>query len=174
MRTRVVTVPALTAALALAGLLAPGASLAACSGVGVFSCSATVSATALAFGNYDPAVATPKDNTSTVTVAGTVTGLGILVTLSFTISLDAGSAGNITSRQMVGPVGATPLGYNLYTTNARSTVWGLNSVSDSYSALATLGGVTTLRPHTVYGRIPAAQYVAPGAYSSTITVTVTY
>lgn len=173
MRTRAV-VPALTAAVALAGLLAPGVSLAGCTGVGLFGCSATVSATTLAFGNYDPAAATPKDNTSTVTVAGTVTGVGILVTLSFTISLDAGSAGNIASRQMVGPVGATPLGYNLYTTNARSTVWGLNSVSDSYSAVAAIGGTTTPRPHTVYGRIPAGQYVAPGPYSSTITVTVTY
>ena len=173
MRTRVV-VPALTAALALAGLLAPGASLAACTGVGAFSCSATVSATALAFGNYDPAAATPKDNTSTVTVASTVTGLGILVTLSYTISLNVGSAGAIANRQMVGPVSTTPLGYNLYTTDTHGIVWGLNTVTHSYSALASLGGNTTTIPYTVYGRIPPGQYVAPGPYSSTITVTVTY
>ena len=175
MRTRV-AVPALTAALALAGLLAPGTSMAACTGLGLFTCTVTVTAaTPLAFGSYDPAVATPKDNTTTVTVVGKVDGVvGLLVTVSYTVGLDAGSAGNIADRRMVGPVSTTPLGYNLYTTNARSTVWGLNSVSDSYSALATLGGVTTLRPHTVYGRIPPGQYVAPGPYSSTITVTVTY
>ncbi|KQX88873.1 hypothetical protein ASD34_07310 [Variovorax sp. Root473] len=134
-------------------MLAPRASLAACTGVGVFGCSATVSATALAFGNYDPAALTPKDSTSTVTVTGTVTGIGILVTLSYTVGLSAGSAGTIASRQMVGPNSGTPLGYNLYTTNA---------------------GTVVPRNYTVYGRIPAGQYVAPGSYGSTITVTVTY
>ncbi len=173
MRTRIVAC-ALTAALASMGLLAPRASLAACTGVGVFGCSATVSATALAFGNYDPAALTPKDSTSTVTVTGTVTGIGILVTLSYTVGLSAGSAGTIASRQMVGPNPGTPLGYNLYTTNARATVWGTSNFSDGYSALATVGGTVVPRNYTVYGRIPAGQYVAPGSYGSTITVTVTY
>lgn len=170
-----VTAPTLTAALlALAGLLAPRAASAACTGVGLFSCSATVSAgSPLAFGNYDPAVATPRDNTSTVTVVGTVTGVGILVTLSYSVSLSAGSAGTIAARQMTGP-STTPLAYNLYTTNARGTVWGTNSVNDSYSALASVGGTVTSRNYTVYGRIPPGQYVAPGGYGSTITVTVTY
>lgn len=169
-----VVVPALTAAVALTGLLVPRVSLAACTGVGVFGCSATVTANSpLAFGNYDPAAPTPKDSTSTVNVAGTVTGLGILVTLSYTISLNAGSAGTIANRQMTGP-GTTPLVYNLYTTNARGTVWGTNSVSDGYGAIAAIGGTVVRRNYTVYGRIPAGQYVAPGSYGSTITVTVTY
>ncbi|MCY1518219.1 Spore Coat Protein U domain protein [compost metagenome] len=170
MRTRVL-VPALTVALALA----PGASLAGCTGVGAFTCSATVSVAApLAFGNYDPAVATPKDNTTTITVVGKVTALvALLVTLSYTVSLDAGPTGSIANRQMTGPVGGT-LGYNLYTDNARTTVWGLNSVPDSYNITASVIGTTVTRNYTVYGRIPAAQYVAPGGYASTITVTVTY
>lgn len=179
MRTRVVAVPALTAALALAlalalaGLLAPRASLAACTGVGLFSCSATVSATSLAFDNYDPAVPTPTDSASTVNVTAAVTGVGILVTLSYTVGLSAGSVGTIANRQMNGP-GTTPLAYNLYTTNARGTVWDSSNVSDSYSALATLGGTIVPRSYTVYGRIPPGQYVAPGSYGSTITVTETY
>lgn len=165
---------ALTAALALAGLLLPRASQAACTGVGVFSCSATVSAgSPLAFGNYDPTTTTPRDSTSTVSVVGTVTGLGILVTLSYSVSLSAGSAGTISNRQMPGP-STTPLAYNLYTSIAYSTVWGTNSVSDGYSALATVGGTAVPRNYTVYGRIPSGQYVAPGSYGSTITVTVNY
>jgi len=176
MRTRVV-IPALTAALALAGLLAPGASLAACTGLGLFTCTVTVTAaTPLAFGNYDPAAAAPKDNTTTITVVGKVDGVvGLLVTVSYAIGLSVGSAGNLANRQMVGPVSTTPLGYNLYTTNARSTVWGTDSVTDSYGVtLSLLGTASVTRNYIVYGRIPTAQYVAPGGYASTITVTVTY
>ncbi len=175
MRTRVV-VPALTVALALAGLLAPGASLAACTGAGAFTCTVTVSvATPLAFGSYNPAIATPTDNTTVITVVGTVSGLlALLVNVSYTISLDAGSSSNITNRQLVGPVSTTPLAYNLYTTNARTTTWGLNSITDNYNITASIGGTTVSRPYTVYGRIPIGQYVAPGSYSDTITVTVTY
>lgn len=175
MRTRVV-VSALTVALALAGLLAPGASLAACTGAGAFTCTVTVSAaTPLTFGNYDPAATTPKENTTIITVVGKVSGLiALLVTVSYTISLDAGSTGSIANRQMTGPVSGTPLGYNLYTDNARTAVWGLNSVADNYNITASVLGTTVTRNYTVYGRIPAGQYVAPGPYTSTITVTVTY
>ncbi|PIF74773.1 spore coat protein U-like protein [Variovorax sp. 54] len=176
MRTRVV-VPALTVALAMAGLLAPGASLAACTGLGAFTCTVTVSvATPLAFGNYDPAAAAPKDNTTAITVVGKVDGLvGLLVTVSYAIGLSVGSAGNLANRQMVGPVSTTPLGYNLYTTSAHSTVWDASNVTDSYGVtLSLLGTASVTKNYTVYGRIPPGQYVAPGPYSSTITVTVTY
>ena len=37
-----------------------------------------------------------------------------------------------------------------------------------------VGGTAVPRSYTVYGRIPAGQYVAPGSYGNTITVTVTY
>jgi spore coat protein U-like protein len=161
-------------ALGLAGLLGAHDADAACTGVGLFSCGATVTVPLpLAFGNYDPASLTPKDNTTTINVVGTVTGLGILVTLSYSIGLSAGTGGTIANRQLTGPA-STPLGYNLYTTNARTTVWGAGTVTDSYSALASLGGTTVPRSYTVYGRIPIGQYVAPGGYSNTITVTVTY
>ncbi|KIQ36195.1 hypothetical protein RT97_01875 [Variovorax paradoxus] len=160
--------------LGLAGLMVAHDARAACTGVGLFSCSATVSVPLpLAFGNYDPASLTPKDNTTTITVVGTVTGLGILVTLSYSIGLSAGTGGSIANRQLTGP-GSTPLGYNLYTTNARTAVWGAATVTDSYSALASVGGTSVSRNYTVYGRIPVGQYVAPGSYSNTITVTVTY
>jgi len=161
-------------ALGLAGLLGARDAAAACTGVGLFSCSATVSVpTPLAFGNYDPAASAPRDNTTNVNVTGTVTGLGILVTLSYSISLDAGASGSITDRRLSGP-NSSLLAYNLYTDSARSTVWGNGTVTDSYSALASLGGTAVQRSYTVYGRVPAGQYVAPGGYSNTITVTVTY
>lgn len=160
--------------LVLGSALAARDARAACTGVGVFSCSATVSvAQPLAFGNYDPASLTPKDNTTTINVVGTVTGLGILVTLSYSVGLSAGAGSTIADRRLTGP-SSTPLAYNLYTNNARTTVWGAGTVTDSYSALASLGGTAVPRSYTVYGRIPAGQYVAPGSYGNTITVTVTY
>lgn len=166
---------ALAVLLGLGSCLAAPDARAACTGLGAFSCSATVSVTApLAFGNYNPGNATPTSNTTTVRVVGTVTALvALLVTLSYSISMDAGTGGSIANRQLNGP-STTPLGYNLYTSNAYATVWGNASVTDSYSALASLGGTSTTRNYTVYGRIPAGQYVAPGSYSNTITVTVIY
>ncbi|MDP9990778.1 spore coat protein U-like protein [Variovorax boronicumulans] len=165
---------ALALAIGIAGLLGTHDAHAACTGVGLFSCSATVTVPLpLAFGNYDPSSLTPKDNTTAINVVGTVTGLGILVTLSYSIGLSAGTGGSIANRQLTGP-GSTPLGYNLYTTNARTAVWGAGTVTDSYGALASVGGNSVPRSYTVYGRIPIGQYVAPGSYSNTITVTVTY
>ncbi|MDH6166442.1 spore coat protein U-like protein [Variovorax boronicumulans] len=160
--------------LGLAGLLGMHDADAACTGVGLFSCSATVSVSQpLAFGNYNPANATPADNTTTIKVVGTITGLGILVRLSYTIGLDAGAGGTIADRRLAGPSGGS-LPYNLYTTNARTLVWGAAGASDSYDALASLGGTSVTNNYTVYGRIPVGQYVVPGAYSNIITVTVTY
>jgi len=160
--------------LGLAGLLGAHDADAACTGVGLFSCSATVSvAQPLAFGNYNPTTATPTDNTTVINVVGTVTGLGILVSLSYSIGLSAGAGGTIADRRLAGPSGGS-LPYNLYTTNARTVVWGAAGASDSYDALASLGGTSVSRNYTVYGRIPVGQYVPPGSYSNTITVTVTY
>ncbi|MET3493381.1 spore coat protein U domain-containing protein [Variovorax boronicumulans] len=165
---------ALAVLLGLGSCLAAHDARAACTGLGIFSCSATVSVLApLAFGNYNPGNATPTSNTTTVRVVGTVTGLGVLVTLSYSIGLNAGTGGSIANRQLNGP-STTPLAYNLYTSNAYATVWGNGTVTDSYSALASLGGNSTTRNYTVYGRIPAGQYVAPGSYGNTITVTVIY
>jgi len=53
-------------------------------------------------------------------------------------------------------------------------VWGNGTVTESYSALAAVGGTAVPRSYTVYGRIPVNQFVAPGSYGSTVTVTVTY
>lgn len=153
-------------------LLGAGAAHATCSGIGLASCSMTVSAGAMAFGNYNPNAATgASDSTSTVQVTGTLVGIGLLNTIAYSISLSAGSASTVADRRLIG---AGSLGYNLYTDSARSVVWGANTVSDSISVLAAVLGGSVTRNYTVYGRIPAGQYVAPGAYANTIVVTVTY
>ena len=73
--------------------------------------------------------------------------------------------------------GANTLGYNLYTANTYSVVWG-----DGTGSTSTVTGTMVLNSpnpsgtsqSTVYGQIPALQDAAVGSYSDNITVTVTY
>lgn len=66
---------------------------------------------------------------------------------------------------MTGPAGAT-LAYALYQDSAHTINWG-NTVSTGTGN----GSAQTL---TVYGEVPAGQSVTPGAYTDTITATITY
>ena len=70
---------------------------------------------------------------------------------------------------MTGPSSAA-LNYAVYSNSARSSIWG-NTVGSNVVAGTGLGTAQVL---TVYGRIPAAQYPAPGSYTDTITATLTY
>jgi spore coat protein U-like protein len=69
--------------------------------------------------------------------------------------------------------GGNQMSYNLYTTNARSTVWGDGSGSTG-TISGNGSGLLTAAQHIVYGRIAINQDVAPGSYTSTVTVTVTF
>lgn len=161
----------LATTLVLAGPLLAGEARASCTALGLVTCSMTVTATALAFGTYNPnAPAGASDLSSTIDVTGTIFGVGLLTTLSYTVSLSAGAGGTVADRKLLG--GGSPLSYNLYTDSNRSTVW--NTVADSIQALATVLGTSASRQYTVYGAIPPGQYLAPGMYSNTIVVTITY
>jgi spore coat protein U-like protein len=124
-----------------------------------------VQATNHAFGAYSPASSTALDATSTLSVyctAGT----------TYSLALNVGSGGGaFTGRKMIS--GSYELVYNLYTSTARTTVWG-----DGSGATGTVSGtgvgMLTAATHTVYGRIGVNQDVNPGSYSSTVTVTLTF
>jgi spore coat protein U-like protein len=112
---------------------------------------------------------------------GTYTGLLInassLLTVTctnttvFNIGLNAGTApgATVTTRKMTGPASAT-LVYSLFRDSVRTQNWGNTVGTDTL--LST--GIGTAQQFNVYGRIPAGQYVAPGAYADTIIATVTY
>lgn len=158
-------------AAAALGLAAPAPAFAACTGVGLFTCGATVSVPLpLAFGSYNPGSA--KTGSTDISVTGTVTGVGVLVNVSYSISLSAGAGGTVANRVLNGP--GTPLAYNLYTSDTYQTVWGNDGRGDSYSLLASVGGTSRTMSYTVYGLIPAGQYVAAGLYTNTIVVSVVY
>ena len=121
-----------------------------------------VSATSLAFGNYGST--TQLDGSAVVSVTCT-NGT------PFTVALDVGSGlgATVASRKMTGPSSAT-LNYSLYRDTGRSQVWGVTVGTDTLAGTGT-GAVSAL---TVYGRIPAGQHPAPGAYTDTVNVTLAY
>jgi spore coat protein U-like protein len=126
-----------------------------------------VSTTTLAFGAYSPQASTAQQ--STVTVTAYCVGLFGGVLPPFTVALSTGS-GSFTQRKMTS--GTYSLHYQIYTSAALSTVWGDGTGSSSTVAGGN-GGVAS-QTLTGYGVISTSQYVTPGSYTDTITVTLTY
>lgn len=89
----------------------------------------------------------------------------------FSIGLDAGTGAGATVavRRMTGPAAAT-VDYSLYTDASRSVVWGDTPTVDTVDGTGT-GSAGT---YTVYGRVAPQTTPAPGVYSDTITITVTF
>nr|MBV6630473.1 spore coat U domain-containing protein [Oceanococcus sp. HetDA_MAG_MS8] len=149
----------------LLGLCLAGAQARAATATGSMVVSATVLSTCLvavlpmAFGNYD---ATENDAQADVTV--TCTG-----TTPWTLDIDGGGSGSISAREMTDG-GSETLGYQLYTDAGRTTVFGDGVTGDTVAGTGT-GLAQTV---TVYGRVPASQFPAAGAYTDTVTVTLTY
>lgn len=155
-------------ALAFMGMVVPGVASAA---------DCTIATAPVPFGNYDPVGTnrfTPRDATGRVTATCTRTLPGI-ERVNYALALSTGTSGSYLVRQMAN--GAERLNYNLYTTAARSTVWGDGSagtvqVTGSFTLRAT--SPTGSRNHTVFGRVPQAQDPAAGPYIDTITVTMIF
>jgi spore coat protein U-like protein len=134
----------------------------------------TVSTVGVAFGVYDPLLAAPDDSTGSVTVSCANTPPPGKVNLGYTISFSTGNSGTYALRQVRSA--GFRLDYNLFVDAAHTKVWGDASggsrlVSGSFSLS---GNTTALRAHTIYGRLPAQQDAAPGSYTDTILVTLTF
>jgi spore coat protein U-like protein len=128
----------------------------------------TISATGVAFGAYDPQNASNDDSTGTVNLACPTTVTAPVVALS------TGGSGTYSPRRMTN--GAFTLSYNLYTATARTVIWGNGSggtVTQTLSGGVISGGTRNFS-RTIYGRAPGSQNIGAGAYSDTITLTVTF
>lgn len=121
-----------------------------------------ISASTLDFGSQAVLVAN-VDQTSTIDVQCTDT-------TPYDIGLNAGTGAgaSVAVRKMTG--GAATIDYTLYMDAARSVVWGETIGTDTVAAT----GNGAVQNYAVYGRVPAQTTPAPGLYSDTITVTVTY
>ena len=124
-----------------------------------------VSATTLNFGTYNPASATALTGTSTISVYCTSGS-------PYTTALNVGSGGGtFATRTLLN--GSNTLDFNLYRDSAYTQVWGDGSGS-TYTVAGTGSGLLTANTITVYGQIPISQDKPVGAYTSLITVTVSY
>ena len=119
-----------------------------------------VSATPLAFGTYNGTV---NNKTSNVNVTCTNT-------TPYNVGLDAGTStgATVTTRKMVN--GSNTLGYSLFRDAAQTLNWGNTVGTDTLSGTGT-GAAQLLN---VFGRIPGSQAPAPGTYTDTILITLTF
>jgi spore coat protein U-like protein len=130
-----------------------------------------VAAVSLAFGNYNPFRAAHADTNGNIAI--TCNGVSGEI-VAYTVALSAGASGTPGVRRMrYGAVAS--LSYNLYTSTARTTVWGDGNagtlvVSDSFA----LSGSQAIRNYPVYGRTFARQNAPVGLYSDSIVVTLNF
>jgi spore coat protein U-like protein len=109
-------------------------------------------------------LSTAVDVTGSVTVTCTNT-------TPYTVSLDAGGGAGATvaARRMTGPASAT-VTYSLYRDAARTQLWGETIGTDTAAGTGNGSGQAL----TVYGRVPTQTTPAPGSYTDSVNVTVTY
>jgi spore coat protein U-like protein len=141
-------------------------------GLGALCCApsvaCTISSAGVAFGAYNPRAAAADDSTGTISLdcASTVTAP--------IVQLSTGQSGTYSPRRL--RAGSWNLNYNLYTSTARTTIWGDGtggSVSQTLSG-GTLSGGRRRFSRSVFGRIPALQNVGVGSYGDTIVMTVVF
>ncbi|WP_167514653.1 Csu type fimbrial protein [Mesorhizobium intechi] len=121
-----------------------------------------VSATNVNFGSVG-VLASNVDSTGSVTVRCTDS-----TPYNIGLSAGSGSGATVASRKMTN--GVKTVTYSLYSDSGRTTVWG-NTIGTNTSS----GTGTGLdQAYTVYARAPAQTTPAPGTYTDTVVVTVTY
>jgi spore coat protein U-like protein len=138
--------------------------------------SCSVSTPGLNFGGYDVFAAGAVNGNGTLSVTCNLNPPPNNSTVNYIVSLSTGSSNSFIQRKMQS--GANTLGYNLYTSNTYSVVWG-----DGTGSTATMSGSMKLKNNnpsqtnglTVYGQIPALQDAGVGNnYLDNVTVTVSY
>lgn len=137
----------------------------------------SISASSVSFGAYDPLLTQPDDSVGTVTVTCNYVAPGS-TTVSYTVAVSNGLNGtSATTRRMAS--GTSRLGYNVFNDAGRSQVLGSGTggtvvARGSISVGPGSGNRTRSVTHTFYGRVPQALDPAPGAYSDTLVLTLTY
>lgn len=121
-----------------------------------------VSATNVNFGSVG-VLASNVDSTGSVTVRCTDS-----TPYNIGLSAGTGSGATVASRRMTS--GIKTVTYSLYSDSGRTSVWGNTIGTDSASG----AGTGLDQAYTVYARAPAQMTPAPGTYTDTIVVTVTY
>jgi spore coat protein U domain-containing protein, fimbrial subunit CupE1/2/3/6 len=124
-----------------------------------------------AFGVYDDGAPAAANTSTSVVVRCLRNGGPANVTLTLQIGPSAGT-GQIVNRAL--SAGAERLAYNLYRDASRTAVWGQTAGVDTVAVA--INGVPNNgskdATFVVYGRIPALQSVAAGAYADSVQLTI--
>ncbi len=103
--------------------------------------------------------------------AGVTLNVQCTHTTPYNIGLDGGAnGGDTTTRLMKGGPSNETIQYKLFTNAGRTTNWGNTVGTDTVAGT----GNGDAQPFSIYGRVPPQTTPTPGAYSDTVTVTVTY
>jgi spore coat protein U domain-containing protein, fimbrial subunit CupE1/2/3/6 len=122
-----------------------------------------VSASDLDFGTYDPTAGSPHTSTTTIEVTCTPDA-------AYDVGLDAGLGAGATVANRIMTKTTDELTYSLFRESTHTDVWGETIDTDTVPGI----GDGSAQSLTVYGQIPAGQFVPTGTYTDTIGVTVTY
>jgi spore coat protein U-like protein len=122
------------------------------------------SSSAVNFGSYNVFATLPNNN-----------GIGSLIihcqggnVQAYDVTLSTGLSNNYATRVMMS--GVNTLNYNLYTSTARSVIWGDGTGGSSLMSV----GKNTTTTLSVFGQIPAGQDAAVGIYTDSIITTITF
>lgn len=147
-------------------------------GTGTLTVQATVNASCsvsdgtLNFGTYDPTAG--ADNSSSSVNVTCTNGTG------FSVAMGDGKNGTSDTTRAMDDGNGHTLGYQLYTDTNRANVWvstcSQTPANPAPSATDCDYGVGngSASSVTVYGQIPAGQYVTAGSYTDSVTMTVNF
>lgn len=121
--------------------------------------------TPLAFGAYDPTAAAAEDANGSFQVRCTPR-------TNYSARISTGASGGFFPRAMV--QGPNALAYNLFREAARVTVWGDGSGGTQVVTVGDSGPPGNPVTVTIFGRLPAGQWVAAGSYSDTLVLTIEF
>lgn len=133
----------------------------------VINSSCVLTASSVAFGAYTP-TATATSLTANGTINATCSN-GVV----YNLALDGGKGG-IATRKMAGAASGNAdfLFYNIYTTSAKTVIFGDGTTGNGSKITVTGNGNS--QATTIYGSLLTNQYVTPDNYSDSLTVTMTY
>jgi len=131
-----------------------------------------ISSSNIAFGNYDPTVATAVTNSAGAVTATCTMGDSVSVALGQGANAGTGSTAAVPARQMVS--GTNKLPYHIYIASTGTTEWGTGTVGTNEPAAQTSVSVLTPLSFPLYGSIPAGENVPAGSYTDSVIATVTY
>ena len=126
----------------------------------------TIATAPVAFGAYDPV---GVNAAADLLATGTVT---VACTKGAPTTIDLGNGTNFLAGTRRMGSGTDFMNYALYKDAARTQVWGTGLAGGTTAAYTAASVAATAI--TVYGTVPMAQNVSPGAYSDTVVATINY